>query len=118
MGSGPAARMLTAGADREVRLVDGTRGAVRPFRLHRGRVRALEVVDPHVFLSGSDDGTVCSVDVRAPPRSTGAGPVVADQRGPPRGGPFVRVHAVAVDGLRPWLVATGGSDPIGARRLG
>ena len=38
-------QLLSASADRHVRLVDVAKGAVRPYPLHRGRVRAVVPLD-------------------------------------------------------------------------
>ena len=121
--AGDSPLLLTASADRAVRCVDGVKGAARAYRLHTARVRALAPLDPHVAATGSDDGTAARLDVRAPPPGPGVPPpILADLRARPgcarsgasAGAPAraVRVAAVAVDAARPWLLATGGNDPV------
>ena len=121
-GSARAPRSTDPPPPSQVRLVDGAKGAVRPFHLHRGRVRGLAVLDPFTFVSASDDGTARRVDVRAPggaslSTSPGGGsqqpPIVADLRGGGApGGVGARAAALAADARRPWLIAVAGSDPV------
>jgi hypothetical protein len=46
------ALLLTGGGDKQVRVVNVERGAVKPFSCHEARVRCLAAVDGSVILSG------------------------------------------------------------------
>eukprot|EP00887_Chlorella_sp_A99_P002952 scaffold24.g2952.t1 len=119
-------QVVSCSADKQVRLLNVVRGASRPYSLHKGRVRSLVALDPHVFLSASEDGTVRETDVRVrpPPVHRGAdhghgqpaddANVLIDQRAERLGRARARVgiYSLAVDEARPWLMLTGGTDPL------
>ncbi|DBB01012.1 TPA: hypothetical protein ACH3X1_000915 [Trebouxia sp. C0004] len=112
-------QIITSAADRQVRLVNLHRSAVKPYTFHHGRVKALVPLDPFMFISGSDDGTVRHYDTREPASTSSipgmrTGDVLADQRyeRTPRGRAKVSINAVAVDPMRPYLFVTGSSDPL------
>ncbi|KAL0033568.1 hypothetical protein WJX79_003993 [Trebouxia sp. C0005] len=112
-------QIITSAADRQVRLVNLQRSAVKPYTFHHGRVKALVPLDPFMFISGSDDGTVRHYDTREPASANSipgmrTGDVLADQRHErtPRGRAKVSINAVAVDSMRPYLFVTGSSDPL------
>ncbi|KAL3147614.1 hypothetical protein ABBQ38_014665 [Trebouxia sp. C0009 RCD-2024] len=112
-------QVITSAADRQVRLVNLHRRAIKPYTFHHGRVKALVPIDPYMFMSGSDDGTVRHYDVRDPASSTTipgmrTGEMIADQRHERtlRGRGKVSINTVAVDPMRPHLFATGSSDPL------
>ncbi|KAL0047044.1 hypothetical protein WJX82_004928 [Trebouxia sp. C0006] len=112
-------QIITSAADRQVRLVNLQRSAVKPYTFHHGRVKALVPLDPFMFISGSDDGTVRHYDTREPASTSSipgmrTGDVLADQRHErtPRGRAKVSINAVAVDPMRPYLFVTGSSDPL------
>jgi len=58
--------ILTCGADHQIRLLNVPTKATKSFSCHRSRVKdlAMERNNPHVFLSGSEDGTVRQIDLR------------------------------------------------------
>lgn len=116
------AQIITSAADRQIRLVDLERSAIKPYTFHHGKVKALVALDPCLFISGSDDGTVRHYDTRerSDTNSTNSllgmrsGDVLADQKfeRTPRGRAKVGINAVAVDSMRPHLFVTGSSDPM------
>ncbi|KAK3256556.1 hypothetical protein CYMTET_34314 [Cymbomonas tetramitiformis] len=121
-------RVLVSGAmDKQVRLhtVDPDRTVV--YNVHTDRVKAVEVehMNPHLFFSAAEDGTVQQFDLRmhgggvnheglGAPTSTsvstvllGAGPV-----GNPRGPPFyVELKHLAINRMRPYELAIAAGDP-------
>ncbi|KAI3425352.1 hypothetical protein D9Q98_009116 [Chlorella vulgaris] len=114
-------QLISCSADRQIRHLNVTKGAVRPYLVHQGRVRTVVPLDSHVFLSASEDGTVREFDVRQRPaavhREALAGDdsnVLVDQRQERVGRQRVKVgiYSLAVDEQRPWMMLTGGTDPL------
>ncbi|GAB4815937.1 hypothetical protein N2152v2_002983 [Parachlorella kessleri] len=125
-----------------IRHINLNRGAARPYVLHKGRVRSLVPLDSYLVLSGSEDGTVREVDVRVKPPplnrtqelqaaaedynvlgkpswpvfmvALGTEVFAVDQRAERigRARAKVGINSIAVDEHRPWLILTGGSDPL------
>ncbi|KAK9829156.1 hypothetical protein WJX72_004226 [[Myrmecia] bisecta] len=115
--------IITCSADRQVRLINLQKSAIRPFNVHRGKVKALAIMDQHVFLSGSEDGTVRRFDTRIAPQAGNQGQpgsqdsayVLADQRQERHARnnrAKVGVNSLSIDPMRPHLFITGGSDPL------
>mmetsp|Transcript_15643 Transcript_15643/g.37167 ORF Transcript_15643/g.37167 Transcript_15643/m.37167 type:complete len:783 (-) Transcript_15643:198-2546(-) len=110
--------IATCGADKQVRVIDFSRNAVRPYHCHSGRVKCLAALSPNVFLSGADDGVVCQYDTRE--RSTcgsyfdhsraSCRNLLVEQRDEKIDSPrtSIGVSSLAVDPLRPHIFATGG----------
>ncbi|CAL8470916.1 g10458 [Coccomyxa elongata] len=115
-------QIISCGSDRQVRLVSLRKNAVKPFCHHRGKVKTAVVLDPYIFMSGSDDGTVRQIDIREPVPGgsqqdhTGIGHentnVIADQRQERTSCPKTKVgiSSMAVMSLNPHMFITGGSD--------
>eukprot|EP00200_Dunaliella_tertiolecta_P012271 CAMPEP_0202374152 /NCGR_PEP_ID=MMETSP1127-20130417/5040_1 /ASSEMBLY_ACC=CAM_ASM_000462 /TAXON_ID=3047 /ORGANISM="Dunaliella tertiolecta, Strain CCMP1320" /LENGTH=543 /DNA_ID=CAMNT_0048971237 /DNA_START=53 /DNA_END=1681 /DNA_ORIENTATION=+ len=112
-------KLVTVSSDRQARVIDLERMAIRPFSCHKAKIRAVAVVSPNVFLTGCEDGVVRQLDVREQPLVIDssalrdaycAESVVVEQRSE-RTKDRVGVNSIAVDPLKP-MFATGGGDPL------
>ncbi|GAX80027.1 hypothetical protein CEUSTIGMA_g7466.t1 [Chlamydomonas eustigma] len=111
-------QIATCSGDRQVRIIDLNRLAVRPFVCHRSRVKALAPISNSCIISGGEDGTVRKWDMREPTAPSAhvlqTRSLLVEQRSERSGrsGLRVAVNSVAVDPLQPHIFATGGSDPL------
>jgi len=116
-------QIVSCSADRQVRLIDLNKQAVRPFHCHHGRVKSVAAVGPDVFLSGGEDGMISQFDKRVRSTcydrnrhsNTCCTNLLVEQRAENAGGrsqSTVGINSLAVDPLRPHFFATGGLDPI------
>eukprot|EP00873_Tetraselmis_striata_P007945 jgi/Tetstr1/428209/TSEL_018251.t1 len=110
--------ILSCSSDREIRLLNLQKQAVRPFRCHRDRVKAALPLSSFEFISAGDSGKVCLHDTRGPTcpceHSMSFGRACANlvAHQTTAYGSAVGINALAVDPLRPYMFATGGMDTL------
>jgi len=108
--------LLSCSADKEIRVVNLHKQAVRPFHCHHDRVKAVVPLSSFEFMSAGDSGKVCHHDTRLPVcpcdnsvRSRKDCSHLLLHQNSIRGS-ALGINALAVHPLQPHLFATGNND--------
>ncbi|CAH1798641.1 unnamed protein product [Owenia fusiformis] len=106
--------VVTGAADCKIRVHDlKSKETTQVFSSHAGRVKRIAVAPtvPFMFWSASEDGTIMQFDLREPELSSGTSPRNVLVNLNAHMGSHAEAKCLAINPLRPELLAVGANDP-------